>query len=92
MLDESIKKELVELIKTTIKDSIISNIPVNAESENKKLLSTEDAARLMNVSVSTIYNKLRSGELKPYGQTGRKYVFTEEQIYEYMTNAYKYLN
>lgn len=53
---------------------------------DKKALSTQEVADMLNVSKSTIYDLIRKGEIKSY-KVGRKVRFTEEDVKEYIANS-----
>lgn len=53
---------------------------------DKKALSTQEVADLLNVSKSTIYDLIRRGEIQSY-KVGRKVRFTEEDVKRYIENS-----
>lgn len=54
--------------------------------DEKKALSTQEVADILHVSNSTIYNLVRSGELRAY-KVGRKMRFTERDVNDYIAQA-----
>lgn len=52
----------------------------------KKALSTQDVADLLQVSKSTIYDLIRRGEIHSY-KVGRKVRFTEDDVKEYIAKS-----
>jgi putative molybdopterin biosynthesis protein len=54
--------------------------------DEKKALSTQEVADLLHVSNSTIYNLVKSGELRAY-KVGRKMRFTERDVNDYIAQA-----
>lgn len=54
--------------------------------EEKKALSTQDVANMLNVSKSTIYGLIKSGEIVSY-KVGRKVRFTERDVADYINRS-----
>jgi len=54
--------------------------------EEKKALSTQDVANMLNVSKSTIYGMIKNGEILSY-KVGRKVRFTESDVYDYINRS-----
>ncbi len=54
--------------------------------DGKKALSTQEVADILHVSNSTIYNLVKSGELRAY-KVGRKMRFTERDVNDYIAQA-----
>ncbi|MGS0765176.1 substrate-binding domain-containing protein [Syntrophomonas curvata] len=54
--------------------------------DEKKALSTQQVADILHVSNSTIYNLVKSGQLRAY-KVGRKMRFTEHDINDYIAQA-----
>lgn len=54
--------------------------------EEKKALSTQEVANMLQVSKSTIYDLIKRGEIRSY-KVGRKVRFTESDVQEYINNS-----
>jgi putative molybdopterin biosynthesis protein len=54
--------------------------------EEKKALSTQDVANMLNVGKSTIYGLIKNGEMLSY-KVGRKVRFTESDVYDYINRS-----
>lgn len=56
--------------------------------ENRKALSTQEVADLLDVSKSTIYGLIKKGEISSY-TVGRKVRFTENDVQDYISRSKK---
>ncbi len=56
--------------------------------QQEKLLSVQDAARFLNLSVATIYGKVSKGEL-PVMKQGNRLYFTDSELMAYLKDGRK---
>lgn len=56
--------------------------------DEKKALSTQEVANMLNVSKSTIYDLIKKGEITSY-KVGRKVRFTEKDVQDYISRSKK---
>ena len=74
--------ELETLIENSLR-KILSNQPVLKQSEPESLLTVQDAARFLTLSVPTIYGLIHKGEL-PVMKRSKRCYFSKAELIEYL--------
>lgn len=76
-------EQLSEIIKECVSDEVQSIIPhlkkAISDSVSPKLYTRQEAAKLLNVTTTTLYNWMEKGILIPI-KVGRRRLYTSEQI------------
>ncbi|MDI9864415.1 helix-turn-helix domain-containing protein [Flectobacillus sp. DC10W] len=81
MINDAVKKALTEL-----------PLQLSESSENdNKLLTVEETAKFLNLSVPTIYSKVSKREL-PALKQGKKLHFLKSELFEYLKRGRKKTN
>jgi len=58
-----------------------------SESESVSLLTTNEAARYLNVHPDTLRKMVRDGHINPYRTPGGRFRFTQEMLQLYLENS-----
>jgi excisionase family DNA binding protein len=59
--------------------------------QTEKLLTIKEAAKLLDLTVSTVYQKVQKREL-PYMKRGKRLYFSNTELYEYLKGGRKKTN
>jgi excisionase family DNA binding protein len=63
----------------------------NTPEQTEKFLTVEEAAKLLNITKQTIYEKVSRGEL-PVMKRGKRLYFSDIELVEYVKNGHKKTN
>jgi len=88
-------EQLPQAVTTLIEEvselkKMISDNPITME-QPEKLLTIEEAAKLLDLTVQTVYTKVHRGEL-PVMKRGKRLYFSDIELMEYVKNGRKKTN
>ena len=88
---EKLLKKVNILIKKVEKLEKIVSEKSNTPEQTEKFLTVEEAAKLLNITKQTIYEKVSRGEL-PVMKRGKRLYFSDIELYEYLKAGRKKTN
>lgn len=88
---EQMPMAIVTLIEKVEKLEKIVSEKSNIPEQTEKFLTVEEAAKLLNITKQTIYEKVSRGEL-PVMKRGKRLYFSNTELYEYLKGGRKKTN
>ncbi len=88
---EQMPMAIVTLIEKVEKLEKIVSEKSNIPEQTEKFLTVEEAAKLLNITKQTIYEKVSRGEL-PVMKRGKRLYFSDIELVEYVKNGHKKTN
>jgi excisionase family DNA binding protein len=88
---EQMPMAIVTLIEKVEKLEKIVSEKSNIPEQTEKFLTVEEAAKLLNITKQTIYEKVSRGEL-PVMKRGKRLYFSDIELYEYLKAGRKKTN
>lgn len=83
------RSELKEIIGDAVRTELEIHPPqVIQTREEEQLLSREETARLLKISLVTLHDRMRKGEL-PFTRSGRRVLFIKSEIMKKLTEHRK---
>lgn len=80
-LIQEFAKEIAELVKEEV-----TNLPNESTVLEEKWYSTDEVCNMLKITKSTLYRHRNLGYLRPAAYVGRKPLFNQESIDEYLNN------
>ncbi|MBP8944976.1 MAG: helix-turn-helix domain-containing protein [Paludibacteraceae bacterium] len=88
---EQLPQAVTTLIKKVSKiEELVAEKSTQTE-QTERFLTVEEAAKLLNITKQTIYEKVSRGEL-PYMKRGKRLYFSNIELYEYLKGGRKKTN
>jgi len=88
---EQMPMAIVTLIEKVEKLEKIVSEKSNIPEQTERFLTVEEAAKLLNITKQTIYEKVSRGEL-PVMKRGKRLYFSDIELYEYLKGGRKKTN
>ena len=83
--------EFAKIVKESMREVMKERELKGSEAPTEQLYTAKDAAKLLDLTVPTIYNKANKGEL-PYMRRSKRIYFLREELIEYLKAGRKKSN
>lgn len=86
---EDLQSLIMDCVNVCLKHNTSSK--TNSLNQNEQLLTVEDAAKFLSLTVPTIYSKVSRGEL-PFMKRSKRLYFSKEELLKYVKAGRKQTN